>query len=208
MSNTVTAGSCGFGTARAGLYGADGSRKYLNAAERARVFAAIERLEPRKALFLLMLSWTGGRVSEILAVTPMSFQVEQSVASLITLKRRRLVVREVPLPPKLTRSLEEFFDLRAAQRDQEAAQRRLWQWRRETAWKLVKRVMAEADVRGRPACPRGMRHGFAVNSLQAGVPINLVQRWMGHARMETTAIYAEVCGPEERAFAERIWMTG
>jgi hypothetical protein len=31
-------------------------------------------------------------------------------------------------------------------------------------------------------------------------PPRLVQRWLGHASLETTAIYADVVGPEERAF--------
>jgi site-specific recombinase XerD len=41
--------------------------------------------------------------------------------------------------------------------------------------------------------------------LQAGVPLNLAQRWLGHARISTTAIYAAACGPEERALAVRFW---
>lgn len=36
------------------------------------------------------------------------------------------------------------------------------------------------------------------------VPLNLTQKWLGHARHETTAIYASATGPEERQFAERM----
>jgi integrase len=64
---------------------------------------------------------------------------------------------------------------------------------------------ASADINGRRASLRGLRHAFGVGSLQAGVPLNLVQPWLGHARMTTTAIYAEASGPEETAFAERLW---
>jgi site-specific recombinase XerD len=69
----------------------------------------------------------------------------------------------------------------------------------------VKGAMMEAGIVGRPACPRGLRHGFGVGTLQANVPINLVQRWMGHSRISTTAIYADVMGEDEAAFAERFW---
>ena len=62
--------------------------------------------------------------------------------------------------------------------------------------------MEAAGIHGRQACPRGLRHGFGVGILQSGVPLTLVQRWLGHARLTTTAIYAEVSGPEKRAFAE------
>ena len=68
--------------------------------------------------------------------------------------------------------------------------------------------MQEAGIVGRAACPRGMRHGFGVGTLQAGVPLSLVQRWMGHARLSTTAIYTEVSGAEEAAFAAQFWAEG
>jgi hypothetical protein len=48
---------------------------------------------------------------------------------------------------------------------------------------------------------RGLRHAFGVGTLQSGVPLNLVQRWLGHARIRTTAIYIGAIGPEEVTFA-------
>jgi site-specific recombinase XerD len=55
-------------------------------------------------------------------------------------------------------------------------------------------------VHHRKAC--GMGSAFIV---QSGVPLNLVQRWLGLARMETTAIYAQAIGEEERQIAVRLW---
>jgi integrase/recombinase XerD len=40
---------------------------------------------------------------------------------------------------------------------------------------------------------------------QSNVPPHLIQRWLGHSSLRTTAIYADVIGPDERAFAERMW---
>ena len=37
------------------------------------------------------------------------------------------------------------------------------------------------------------------------MPLNLLQRWLGHADIATTAIYADAMGPEERAIAARMW---
>jgi integrase len=34
---------------------------------------------------------------------------------------------------------------------------------------------------------------------------NLVQRWLGHAQLATTAIYADAVGEEERGIAARLW---
>ena len=65
--------------------------------------------------------------------------------------------------------------------------------------------MAAAGITGTPATPKGLRHGFGVNAFQSNVPPHLVQRWLRHASLRTTAIYGDVIGPEERAFAERMW---
>jgi integrase len=187
------------------LYAASGARKYLNHDERGRVLAAMRALPAERALFALTLAWTGGRVSEILGLSASSFQVERGVVALRTLKRRRHVVREVPIPPDLMLALARHFRLGDAQADPGRAHVRLWAFRRETAWRIIKQVMVAARVSGSGACPRGLRHAFGVLSLQSGVPLNLLQRWLGHARISTTAIYAAACGPEEQAFAARFW---
>lgn len=192
-----------------GLYavgsGAVAERKYLNLDERHRVLAAVNILATRPALFALTLAWTGARVSEVLALTPRSFQIEQSLVSIVTLKRRRWSVREVPLPPDLMRALDREFSLELAQRNPQHGDERLWPMNRVTAWRYIKRVMKRAGVSGRPACPRGLRHAFGVGTVQAGVPITLLQKWMGHARLSTTGIYAAVSGPEEIALAKKFW---
>ena len=36
-------------------------------------------------------------------------------------------------------------------------------------------------------------------------PISLLQRWMGHSSPETTAIYMQVTGEEERKLAGAVW---
>lgn len=53
--------------------------------------------------------------------------------------------------------------------------------------------------------PKALRHAFAVEAGQKSTPLNIVQRWLGHARIETTAIYASAIGDEERNLARRAW---
>ena len=52
---------------------------------------------------------------------------------------------------------------------------------------------------------QGLRHGFGVNAFQSNVPPHLVQRWLGHASLRTTGIYADVVA-ENDAFTERMWV--
>jgi integrase/recombinase XerD len=64
---------------------------------------------------------------------------------------------------------------------------------------------ARWSIKGTQASPKGLRHGFGVAAVQARIPLNLVQRWLGHAQLSTTAIYAEAIGQEEQEIAARMW---
>jgi integrase len=65
--------------------------------------------------------------------------------------------------------------------------------------------MEAAEISGLHATPKGLRHGFGIRAISTGVPLNMAQRWLGHANISTTAIYADAIGDEERRIAERMW---
>ena len=44
-----------------------------------------------------------------------------------------------------------------------------------------------------------------IAAVSAGIPLNLVQKWLGHAQLTTTAIYADATGAEEKDIARRMW---
>ena len=50
---------------------------------------------------------------------------------------------------------------------------------------------------------KGVAPCFRRRSGAKGIPLNIVQRWLGHARIETTAIYASAIGDEERNLARK-----
>jgi integrase/recombinase XerD len=188
------------------LFDPSASRKYLNAAERRRFLESAQQHPPPERLFCEVLAWSGARISETLALTPAAIDIESGVVGIQTLKRRRQgVVRQVPLPDDILDDLDREFSVRAAQRDPALAHERIWTWNRTTAWRCVKETMAAAGISGTPAMPKGLRHGFGVNAFQSNVPPHLVQRWLGHASLRTTSIYGDVVGPDERAFAMRMW---
>src|SRR5271156_2703535 len=81
----------------------------------------------------------------------------------------------------------------------------VWPWDRTTGWKTLKVVMRKAGSTEGLCKPKALRHAFAVEAGQKGIPLNIVQRWLGHARIETTAIYESALGDEERNLARRAW---
>lgn len=119
--------------------------------------------------------------------------------------RRRRIIREIVLPLAILAELDAAYGLGRTQLDTALATRQLWPWCRVTGWRHVKAVMAAAAIGGDCAMPKGLRHGFAVAAFQASVSPHFVQRWLGHASLKTTAIYAQVSGAEEFGFAERMW---
>ena len=51
--------------------------------------------------------------------------------------------------------------------------------------------------------PKGLRHGFGIKAVTSEVPLNMTQKWLGHSRIATTAIYTNATGPKEKQIAER-----
>lgn len=146
-------------------------------------------------------------MSEVLALTASRLDAGAQIVVIESLKkRRRGQYRAVPIPPTLIDELRLVHNLGSLTPGNVAAER-LWPWCRTTAWDRVKSVMAVAGVSGPQATPKGLRHAFAVASLQAGVPITLVRKWLGHTRLEMTERYTDLVGAEEQAIANRLWKT-
>ncbi len=188
------------GSAGASLYSRNGRRKYINAEERRRILEVLSGIPSDERAFCLTLMLLGLRISEALALRPEDVQFEEGIVAVRCLKKRgTVVVREVPAPPELLSALKGLAE------GHEDPQERFWLWSRVSAWRVVKTVLRAAGVRGDHAMPKGFRHGFGVHAVRSGVPLDLIQRWLGHADIATTAIYTHVMGSEERAVAARMW---
>lgn len=179
-----------------------GLRKYLTPEERVDFIAAAKSLTSRPARsYCLTLALTGARISEPLELTPLHIDTVAKTITLRTLKRRKLVHRTVPVPDELLEMLELIHDTR----NRKNADKPLWPVDRATAHRWVKDAMAIAGIVGPPASAKGLRHGFAIAALDKNVPLNIVSRWLGHSNLQTTTIYANFTGREERGLAARMW---
>lgn len=182
------------------MFDRSGCRKYLNKVERKayhRVIAA--EPNPARRAFMLTVFHTGCRISEALNLP--AGRIDGAAAAVVfeTLKRRRRgCFRSVPVPEALTRLLLEV----AAGK---SADRKVWNFSRSTAYRMIKAKMTEAEIAGGMAMPKGLRHGLAVACISVDIPLPTIKKWLGHARLDTTAIYLDVLGEEERALAKRLW---
>ena len=186
------------------LYDKKGDRKYLTRAERTLFLNSAKEMADTTYTFCATLAYTGARISEVLALTPRSFDFAEKIVVIETLKKReRGVFRTIPLPSAFLETLDGVHNLRSA----ELSQDRLWPWSRTTGWKRVKKVMGEAGLEGTKATAKGLRHSFGVNAVQSRAPITAIQKWLGHSHVSTTAIYTDVMGEEERHIAKLFWAT-
>jgi integrase/recombinase XerD len=75
-------------------------------------------------------------------------------------------------------------------------------------YKIIRRYTAQvvkkrADGKTRPISPHVWRHSTAVHLLEAGVEVNVIRAWLGHASLETTNRYAEITLRTKRAALEK-----
>ena len=197
------------------LFDASGHRKYLSPSERERFRQAADEADGDTATFCLMLLYSGCRISEALNLRVRHIDFEAQAVTFETLKQRRDgIYRQVPLPEEFLRNLRQIHDLEKRQGMKKERSQFIWtsqwkqkdkQWTRKTAYSRVMRIMEAAGLEGVKASPKGLRHGFAIACLDKGIPLNLVQKWMGHSSITTTAIYANATGEEERSIAARLW---
>ena len=188
------------------LHTTDGARKYLTAGERDAFLREAELADRQVRTLCMTLAYAGCRLSEALALTADRVDLAAGVLVFESLKKRRTgVFRAVPVPPALLDALDMVHGVRELQsRRGKGPGVRLWPWSRMTGWRAVHAVMQAARLDGPHASPKGLRHGFGVAAVSAGIPLNLVQKWLGHAQLTTTAIYANAVGAEEKDIARRM----
>ena len=66
----------------------------------------------------------------------------------------------------------------------------------------LRRLATQAGVRRRFA-PHQLRHAHALELAREGVPLNIIQRQLGHTNLGTTSIYLQGIDPEEIIAAVR-----
>jgi integrase len=190
------------------LFDSKGGRLYITESERTAFLEAASKSERDVRTLCMVLAFTGCRVSEALNLTHQSVDFAEKVIVFETLKKRKSgVFRAVPVPDSLLDTLNMAHGINDTKRGKKKApETKLWDCCRKTAWLKVTGTMKAAGIKeGAHRSPKGLRHGYGVTAISKGVPLNLLSKWMGHASLEVTAIYANALGEEQRNIAARMW---
>jgi integrase len=194
------------------LFDAEGNRKYLNLDERTRFLDNIDRALNRpqdreKRTFALLMFYTGCRISEARAVRFRDIDYSSKGVVFETLKRRKRVHRLVPLPYDFLVKLDDVHRVKDFQRGKGDGKvtDRIWTFGNTTGWKVIKKVMEVAGIEGVQACPKGLRHSFAIQHQMLKTPETVTAGWLGHADTSMMAVYGRVIGAENRELASRMW---
>jgi len=182
---------------------------YLLRPEIHRLLDAVERDNHR--LLLDTLWHTGARISECLALTRADFVLDARLpyASIPTLKKRgRPSRRKQHARPRLVpladaayiRSLQRYFASHSLRKNE-----RIWPVTRDAVNKRLHRL--SADLVPPPSVkvtPHVFRHSFAVNAVLHGIPLPVLQAWLGHADINSTLVYTQVLALETHHLMRRI----
>lgn len=158
---------------------------------------APDRRTPRGRMeyaLLMFLYNSGARVSEATGLMVKDLQIERRDGghALVSIYGKGRKHRQCPLWPRTERVLAELSRGRSAN-DAVFLSRQKRPYTRSGVYRLVERCASQVPALcGRRITPHTVRHSTACHLLQAGVDLNTIRAWLGHAHLDTTNIYAEI----------------
>ena len=198
------------------IFSGTGERLYLTEAERHRFLKSTSEESRENRILCSVLHYTGCRPSEALELTPSKIMLTDRVIVFRSLKKRKHdnqgniklpQYRSIPVPDRLIEELDLVFDLRRIAKTGKGSDELLWSISRATAWRMVKKVMNRASIKGKQATSKGLRHGFGIAMLsgERALPITILRDLMGHSDSKITEIYLQAVGAEKRNMVMNAW---
>ena len=177
-----------------------GLPKYFSQAELREILSEELRQKDYSSWFLIyFLSRSGCRISEALRLTVANVDFANRVLHCPTLKRRSHQERSIPITGETAGVVAEFISRTNLQR-----QDNFFKYTRKTAFLRVQKACRMAGLVDERCHPHTFRHTFAVNSVLSGIPLPVLQAWLGHRDISNTLIYTQVLAVDSHHFIEKI----
>ena len=140
--------------------------------------------------FRIMLK-TGLRVSEALALRRVDLHLDQDPPIIIIRADSpgNKALQQVPVPADLLESLRDLASFHGKDRN-----RPMLDLSRQRIGQVMKDAAVQAGIDPTRAHPHAFRHTYGRNCVLRGVPVPVLQKWLGHASMVDTQRYVELAG--------------
>src|SRR4029450_1872266 len=158
----------------------------LSREEEARLITHAYRVKGERGLLIKTLFQTGARVSEFVNLKVEDVFFEEQM--MLIAKAKGGKSRYVPILPELAQELRTHLGQRTVGY--------LFETNRATCYSprriqyMVKETAVQAQITKRVS-PHLLRHSVATTLLERGMPIEQIQKFLGHSKLETTQVYAE-----------------
>jgi integrase/recombinase XerD len=158
----------------------------LSREEEKRLIQTAYRDKSEHGLLIKTLFQTGVRVSEFINIRVRDFFFDE--AMILIHKAKGGKSRYVPILPDLAQELRTHLGDRATGYLFESNRNLPYSARR--VQQIVKEIAEKAKIKKR-VYPHLLRHSVATTLLERGMPIEQIQKFLGHSKLETTQVYAE-----------------
>jgi integrase len=164
-------------------------------------------------------AFTGARRSEICRSLIDDVQLDERLVLLRERKRRKDMAgttREVPLHPKLKEIFKAWFSVHPGGQYTITLPLAVPRRKAKTAFDEMSRDEAhhhfkQALAGGKWAVLPGfhvLRHSFGAICTRAGIPMNVIAKWMGHSTEEMMKLYQHLFPQDERQWMEKLPLGG
>jgi len=154
--------------------------------EERRLIAHAYRMQGTRGLLIKTLFQTGARVSEFVNLKVEEFFFDEQM--ILISKAKGGKSRYVPILPELAQELRTHLGHRITGYLFETIHHTRYSPRR--IQQIIKETAGEAKITKR-VYPHLLRHSVAMTLLERGMPLEQIQKFLGHSKLETTQIYAE-----------------
>jgi integrase/recombinase XerD len=158
----------------------------LSRDEERRLIAHAYRMQGTRGLLIKTLFQTGARVSEFVNIKVNELFFDEQM--ILIAKAKGGKSRYVPILSELAQELRTHLGDRANGHLFETIHSTPYSPRR--IQQIVKETADEAKITKR-VYPHLLRHSVATTLLERGMPLEQIQKFLGHSKLETTQIYAE-----------------
>jgi integrase len=132
------------------------------------------------------LAYQGVRISEALLLTWENVNLEEKIALIRQLKKRKEIVREIPLHQKVVEAFEKCpFEKKG----------RIWNISRIAAFMFYKKYGINPHI---------LRHNFGITLLKKGIDLETIRRALGHSGYGYLKMYLDLSLEDIREKIEQI----